>query len=82
MNILIVIAFIVVFISAFFILFTIDALGERYVVCDDSSGGRQCTVNVTDSGFGFGVSFIFFFMILSLFTMYIVFRNLKEAVES
>jgi hypothetical protein len=82
MNVLIVIAFVVVFISAFFIFFTMNALGERYIVCEGSDSDRVCMMNVLDGGFGFGVSFIFFFILLSFFTMYITFKNLKESVDS
>jgi len=82
MKILIVISFVVVFISAFFILFTMEALGERYLDCEDSSGEKACTMKTLDGAFSFGVSFIIFFLMLSLFTMYIIFKNLKDAVDS
>ena len=82
MKILIVLAFMVVFISVFFILFTSNALGESYLECEGPAQERVCVVKELDAGFTFGVSFILFFILLSFFTMYITFKSLKEEIDA
>ena len=82
MKILISLAFIVIFISAFFIMFTSSAMGERYFVCDGSGEDVACSVGNLDGGFTFGVSFIFFFILLIFFTMFVTYKSLKQEMDS
>jgi hypothetical protein len=82
MKVLIILSCIVVFISAFFILFTTNALGERHFECNGPPEDRVCEIKELNGTFGFGVSIIAFFVLLSLSTMYITFKTLKESTEA
>jgi hypothetical protein len=71
MKVLISIAMLIVFISAFFVFFTFDVVIEDYLKC---SHGGDCEVEVPGVSLLLGLSIIGVFVILSGGAVYIVYK--------
>jgi len=71
MRILILIAMIIVFVSAFFIFFTFEVVLKDYINC---SYKGDCSTEVSGTSFLFGLSIIGVFILLSGGAVYIVMK--------
>ena len=78
MKVLIAIGMIIVFISSFFIFFITDWIGKKYMDCYNSETKTVCSFKAPDAGLFLSFAFIGFFIMLSIITMYIIFRNIRE----
>jgi len=73
MKILIVVAMIIVFISAFFILFTADGMLKSNTTCIGETCSQPFYTTL------FGISTVISFLLISLLAVYIVIKTLSSA---
>ena len=76
MRLLISIGMVIIFVSAFFIMFTIDSLVKNDLNCVIGKSGKTLC-NFSDVGFGFLIKLIVvaFFILIDILTVYMIATN-------
>lgn len=76
MRLLITIGMVIIFISAFFIMFTVDSIVKGDMKCVTGNDGKTvCTIENVGFGFIIKTLVIGFFILVDIFTVYLILTN-------
>lgn len=77
MKILISLGVLIIFISVFFVLFTVDGIVNR--ACTPLNGGFECSIGDIGSEMLVGTVIILMFILIDMATIYLIFTNVMRA---
>ncbi len=79
MKVLIVIGLLVIFISAFFVMFIVDEISENNMDCSTSDSGKTvCSLKSVDGSFFMSVIMIVVFAVVDLFVLKLVYSVISR----
>jgi hypothetical protein len=82
MKILIIIGMVIIFISAFFILFIFDTVVKRQVVCMQTIEQSTCNVKEMGQSLILGISLIAMFLIVDSGILYMIVKSITTSGSS